>query len=61
MTGVQQPVRVGDALERERLLYVDPELALFDEVDETSQGDRILIDGDTDEAHAGRLILGDEL
>lgn len=31
MTAVKQPVRVGDALERERLLDVEPEPALFDE------------------------------
>ena len=30
VTAVEQPVRVGDALERERLLHVDPEPALFD-------------------------------
>ena len=30
VTAVQQPVRIRDALERERLLHVDPEPALFD-------------------------------
>jgi hypothetical protein len=53
-------VRVGDALERERLLHVDPESALFDEFDESSQGDRIGVDRDAAEAHAGRLKFGGE-
>jgi YVTN family beta-propeller protein len=58
VTAVEQPVRVGDALERERLLHVDPEPALFDEFDETSQGDRVRVDRDATEAQAGRLELG---
>ncbi len=36
VSAVEQPVRVGDALERERLLHVGAEPALFDEFDETS-------------------------
>ena len=33
MTAVEQPVCVGDALEGERLLHVDPEPALLDALD----------------------------
>lgn len=36
VTAVEQRVRLGDPLERERLLHVDPEPALVDEFDETS-------------------------
>ncbi|MFJ9900985.1 hypothetical protein ACIQPR_47520 [Streptomyces sp. NPDC091280] len=61
VTAVEQPVRVDDALEQERLLYGDPEPALFDELGETSQGNRIGVARDTAEAQANRLAPGDDL
>src|SRR4051812_49070653 len=61
VAGVQQAMGVGDALERERLLHVDPEPALLDELDETAQADRIGVDRDAAEAQAGRLVAGDEV
>lgn len=58
MTGVEQPVRVGDALERERLLHVDPEPALCYKFDEAPQGNRVRVDSDATETHARRFALG---
>lgn len=40
---------------------MDPEPALFDECDETAQRDRIGVDRDAAEKHAGRFVRGGEL
>ncbi|GHH87528.1 hypothetical protein GCM10018793_63660 [Streptomyces sulfonofaciens] len=53
-------MRVGAALERERLLHADPEPALSGESDETSRGARTGVDRDAAEAHAGRIVPGGE-
>ena len=58
---LERSVRIDDALEGERLLHVDAEFTLLDELDQTAQADRIGVGHDAAEAQAGCLIAGGEL
>src|SRR3954470_21482685 len=58
---LEHSVRIDDALEGEGLLHVDSKLVLVDELGKTAQADRVGIDHDAAEAHAGCRATGGEL